>query len=599
MYRKKLNKFSKRIALVFSVAAMMIAGSLNVRADEIDLEETLVVENVDLENEKEDRFEVDGIDESVGIDEADETLSDNEIDIDDEALLSSADRDSAYVDSVSLLLGSDIGINFYIDAAKLTNNTVVRINEESYNLANYEADVDGMKKLTYRVSPKCLGDDITVYVNGYSYSYSIRQLLNEVCLGSASSDKFKTLCRSIDNYGKCAQMYFDYEVDSSVSNVSVDSVDVGGRYLKVVNGELPYGLDYLGSSLVITDTVSFRHYFKIFGDKRIGDFTFKSGSNILTPIESGDVCYIQFSNIPAVELGDAVEMDVNNTWRIYYSPLSYLASASLDKCSPKLLNLCRAMYWYYVATMDYFNIECKSCPHSFETTVLVDPSSTTIGKNKYVCAHCGYAYIGIVEKVTKKCNHYGYKSNGQVTREATETVDGLVEYICTNCGGVKTSHVVPANKEYKIDLGKGEYASVYGYFDRTTSKDIFTLLNEYRTEQGRASLNYAKELQDEADIRALETSYRFSHTRPDDSAHNSDNIKYMNAENIAMAYSTPETTMQAWKESTGHNRVMLGTGYKSVATSTFVRVTYVEGSLVPRITPFSVQEFSLYESPPY
>ena len=171
MYRKKLNKFLKRIALVFSVAAMMIAGSLNVRADEIDLEETLVVENVDLENEKEDRFEVDGIDESVGIDEADETLSDNEIDIDDETLLSSADRDSAYVDSVSLLLGSDIGINFYIDATKLTNNTVVRINEESYNLANYEADVDGMKKLTYRISPKCLGDDITVYVNGYSYSY--------------------------------------------------------------------------------------------------------------------------------------------------------------------------------------------------------------------------------------------------------------------------------------------------------------------------------------------------------------------------------------------------------------------------------------------
>lgn len=109
---------------------------------------------------------------------------------------------------------------------------------------------------------------------------------------------------------------------------------------------------------------------------------------------------------------------------------------------------------------------------------------------------------------------------------------------------------------------------------KQVSEDLFlrtslVILNGYRAACGKSELKLDSVLTDVAMQRAQEITEKFGHTRPDGTKlKNLVNTKKSGvkrlAENIAMGQSTPQEVMNAWAQSEGHNKNMLGESYKNV-----------------------------------
>ena len=71
------------------------------------------------------------------------------------------------------------------------------------------------------------------------------------------------------------------------------------------------------------------------------------------------------------------------------------------------------------------------------------------------------------------------------------------------------------DKVYEIELSDGKKTVVVGQYDETASREVFTLLNEYRVEKGLNPLQPANmALQAAANIRGCELAKMFDHVRP-------------------------------------------------------------------------------------
>ena len=99
---------------------------------------------------------------------------------------------------------------------------------------------------------------------------------------------------------------------------------------------------------------------------------------------------------------------------------------------------------------------------------------------------------------------------------------------------------------------------------------MLPLINAERERLGRSDLTLDRDLTNAAMQRAAEIAVEFSHTRPDGSSCFSVSSK-ANGENIALGYSTAESTYQQWKDSPGHYANMIGANYKSIGIGHFVQ----------------------------
>lgn len=124
----------------------------------------------------------------------------------------------------------------------------------------------------------------------------------------------------------------------------------------------------------------------------------------------------------------------------------------------------------------------------------------------------------------------------------------------------------PDNTVYDIETsGNRNYAEAYRVLDE---------LNRHRAANGLSLLVMDSELLETAMKRAAELSLYYGHTRPD----GSDCFEifpekfryYPSAENIAIGFSSAESVMNAWKNSTGHNENMLTAGYNSVGIGCYI-----------------------------
>ncbi|MBM6827898.1 hypothetical protein [Mordavella massiliensis] len=126
------------------------------------------------------------------------------------------------------------------------------------------------------------------------------------------------------------------------------------------------------------------------------------------------------------------------------------------------------------------------------------------------------------------------------------------------------------DKVYEIELADGKKTVVVGQYDETASKEVFTLLNEYRVEKGLNPLQPANmALQAAANIRGCELAKMFEHVRPN----GEDCFSVYEAscaENIASGTGmTAEGAMAVWKGSEGHNNNMLSEVAGSVGIAAF------------------------------
>ena len=99
---------------------------------------------------------------------------------------------------------------------------------------------------------------------------------------------------------------------------------------------------------------------------------------------------------------------------------------------------------------------------------------------------------------------------------------------------------------------------------------VFELINEERAKAGVAPLEYCYALQPGVDLRAVEISYCFSHTRPDGTKCYTVTEElglpvHACGENIAWGYLTPEEVMDGWMNSQGHRENILRDWFTGVA----------------------------------
>lgn len=109
-------------------------------------------------------------------------------------------------------------------------------------------------------------------------------------------------------------------------------------------------------------------------------------------------------------------------------------------------------------------------------------------------------------------------------------------------------------------------ASAEQTFYSAYAQEVVRQVNEERAKYGLNPLSVDANLTAAANIRALEITEKFSHTRPDGSrALTVSNLAY--AENIARGQKTADKVMAAWLTSEGHRRNILRASYNTIGVS--------------------------------
>ena len=309
------------------------------------------------------------------------------------------------VESISLDLSDAgaIGLKLYFDLGREVTDGGKLVFEDAdtgsiSEVTDFVPDRDGMYQYTYGVGASRMND--TIKISAYDkngalvklanldsvdgvYHCSVMTYVDAVINSGNYSSELVRLANSIKTYGLCAQYYFDYKKPDILPTVAVPSYE--GVNDTVVTGELPTGLSYIGSSLVLDNTVKYRHYFKaaddllqdqigalsatfkksdglgVGGDAGAGAGAGAGGSGAFTKLVSaGDnLYYVESSGIPAPRLGDVMTMDILGTSNdviasIQYSPIIYCSKANATGNKPLTL-LANSMYEYYMAAAAYFN----------------------------------------------------------------------------------------------------------------------------------------------------------------------------------------------------------------------------------------------------
>lgn len=148
----------------------------------------------------------------------------------------------------------------------------------------------------------------------------------------------------------------------------------------------------------------------------------------------------------------------------------------------------------------------------------------------------------------------------------------------------------PADTEQtpdKDDTADTEQTPGTNTTNRQYIKRVVELVNAERAKVNLPALTMSEDLNKAAQIRAVETTKSFSHTRPNGKSFSSvlseNNITFRGAgENIAWGQKTPEAVVNAWMNSSGHRANILNKNY------TFIGIGYhLNGS-----TPYWSQLFT-------
>lgn len=212
-------------------------------------------------------------------------------------------------------------------------------------------------------------------------------------------------------------------------------------------------------------------------------------------------------------------------------------------------------------------VESTEHIHEFVLTEECPATCTKDGYRRYTCKSCQDTYTEIIPAE-------GHDYHWEITVPPTDTTTGTQEYTCRRCHAVSGSPVtLPAGsqhiRDYEIDMGNGETATIRGFYHHAYEDQMFRMLNDYRTENGEAPLLRSDGLVEPAEIRGREIAVVFDHVRPNGQMcfTVSDLI---NGENIACGQTTPEQVMSSWKNSPGHNANMLRSNFSIAGVSCFI-----------------------------
>ena len=288
----------------------------------------------------------------------------------------------AVVIGKSLSLKGKIAVNFYLDLPENVTSdpdAYVTINDVKYLVSEAEqSEVRAAAGYRFTVSVKFAhlqdeqvlrlyngrgellplldseGNDLTE--TGFVYR---AQDYIEYVRANSEDEGLLAVVNALSDLGSLAQAQFKYNVDSRVDVVgdlaSVTAEMVKDHELKLTTAD-GAGIRYYGSSLLLKDDTTVRHYFTL-ETGEIGDYTFTVDGAELEPAEKGGLYYVDITGIVARDLDKSFHVEVlkggETVIGLDYSALSYACTTLSRGKTDTLTELAKAVVLYSKAANAY------------------------------------------------------------------------------------------------------------------------------------------------------------------------------------------------------------------------------------------------------
>ena len=277
------------------------------------------------------------------------------------------------VAGISLSLGGEIGLNFYLSVPdanvdySITGPKGTQTGKVS-SLSMGTGDYATCRVLTYRVNATQMNEKVTLTLksgetvlplyNGNSVQYVSNQCACSVndyitaAKGTTGIANLNTLLNTMYTYGAYASHYFNSTaVPAGLALPTITAGDLS-TYNLAFSGTAPDGFSEsdITVSLVLNDKVYARVYF---GTKDISGLTRKLDGNDVGYGTKNGKQYIEIQNIGADQFTTTHNVKVGD-WTITVSAMTYLRRAMVNlSANTDLMNLVKATYAYSQAANAY------------------------------------------------------------------------------------------------------------------------------------------------------------------------------------------------------------------------------------------------------